>query len=259
MAVKAPVKAVVWHDLECGSYAADLALWRELAGSDGPRAILEIGAGTGRVALELARHGHHVTAVEQDRELVAELRHRASALASSASAVEPVHADARELSLPRRDFNVCVVAMQTIQLFQGRAGRAAFLRAARAHLAPGGVLACAIVTEVEPFDCARGDLGPTPETANIEGASFISRPVRVGVGRRIVRIERERTIVPAREEASRTPAAEPSLERDVVELDRVSVGQLEREGREAGLSALDPREISATSEHTGSVAVMFGA
>ncbi len=31
--------AVVWHDLECGSYAADLPLWRELASAaqaDGP-------------------------------------------------------------------------------------------------------------------------------------------------------------------------------------------------------------------------------
>jgi hypothetical protein len=50
---------VVWHDLECGAYRADLPLWRELAararfGSP----ILDVGAGTGRVALDLARAGH---------------------------------------------------------------------------------------------------------------------------------------------------------------------------------------------------------
>ena len=29
--------AVIWHDLECGSYRADLPLWRELAGDAAPR------------------------------------------------------------------------------------------------------------------------------------------------------------------------------------------------------------------------------
>ena len=37
---------VVWHDLECGGYDADLPLWRELAAdADGP--VLDLGAGTG--------------------------------------------------------------------------------------------------------------------------------------------------------------------------------------------------------------------
>jgi len=42
-------QAVIWHDLECGGYDADLQLWRRLAASDkgssdGP--ILEVGAGS---------------------------------------------------------------------------------------------------------------------------------------------------------------------------------------------------------------------
>ena len=53
---------VVWHELECGSYRADLPLWRELAdqmaSSEGSARVLDVGAGTGRVALELARAGH---------------------------------------------------------------------------------------------------------------------------------------------------------------------------------------------------------
>ena len=49
----------VWHEVECGGYAADLALW-ERAGrrADGP--VLELGSGTGRVALHLARRGSEV-------------------------------------------------------------------------------------------------------------------------------------------------------------------------------------------------------
>ena len=71
-------EAVIWHDVECAAYDIDLPLWRELAEeADGP--ILDIGAGTGRVALDLARRGHDVTAIDSDPELVAELAGRARA------------------------------------------------------------------------------------------------------------------------------------------------------------------------------------
>ncbi len=253
----------MWHDLECGSYAADLPLWRELAGAPGAHAVLDIGAGTGRVALDLARRGHHVTAVDHDAELLRALRERGASVGGGT--VEAVCTDARALALERDDFAVCVVPMQTIQMFEGPTGRAAFLRGARAHLAPGGVLACAIVTEVDAFDCATGDLGPSAEMVRVEGATYISRATRVHVGRRVVRIERERRIAAPPRPAGRPPQAPaslaptPALEHDVVELDRVSVPQLTREGREAGLSVLGTRAIPATSEHTGSVAVIFGA
>jgi SAM-dependent methyltransferase len=62
--------AVIWHDVECGSYTADLPVWRDLAErAGGP--VLELGAGTGRVALDLAGHGHQVTALDADAELLA--------------------------------------------------------------------------------------------------------------------------------------------------------------------------------------------
>jgi SAM-dependent methyltransferase len=250
---------VVWHELECGSYAADLPLWLELAGAaatGGRAGVLDIGAGSGRVAIELARHGHHVTAVERDARLLAALRERAGAI--PAASVEAVCADARTLALDRRDFDLCVVPMQTLQMFDGAAARRSFLQAARAHLTAGGVLACAIVIDVDAFDCAAGDIGPSPEIADVDGASFISKPTRVRVGKRTISIERERRIVPA---ASGEPATgrRRALERDTVELDRVSVAQLQREGREAGLTVLDARQIPATDEHAGSTAVIFGA
>ena len=65
----------IWHDLECGGYGEDLALWRALAASAGDP-VLEVGAGTGRVALTLARAGHRVTALDNDPELVSELTRR---------------------------------------------------------------------------------------------------------------------------------------------------------------------------------------
>lgn len=251
--------AVIWHDLECGSYAADLPLWRELAAAASEAAeagataaharVLDIGAGSGRVALDLARHGHGVTALDRDAELLAALRERTGGMD-----VETVCADARTFALERRDFSLCIVPMQTIQLLGGTAERVELLRRARAHLAPGGVLACAIVTELDPFDCYAGDLGPSPEIARVGETSYISRATRVQVGRRVVRIERERMVVaPARTSA----AARPLRERDVVELDRVSVTRLQREGRDAGLATAGIRAIASTDEHTASTAVIF--
>jgi SAM-dependent methyltransferase len=254
--------AVVWHDLECGSYTADLPLWRELAGAADmatrTRPVLDVGAGTGRVALDLAGRGHPVTALDLDAELLEALRERAAGMH-----VQTVCADARTFALARRDFAVCLAPMQTVQMLEGAAGRLQFLRRARAHLAPGGLLACAIVTEIEPFDCAAGDLGPSPEIARVDGAHYVSRATRVRAGRHVVRIERERSILAAEQTAASARAQREGdgvqWERDVVELDRVGVARLQREGREAGLTAAGTRPIPATEEHTGSVAVMFRA
>jgi len=64
----AHVPEVIWHDVECGAYAADLPLWRDLAISHaGP--VLDVGAGTGRVSLHLAGQGHRVVALDRGLEL----------------------------------------------------------------------------------------------------------------------------------------------------------------------------------------------
>ena len=141
-------QAVIWHDLECGRYRADLPLWVELADrAEAPRGsgpILEVGCGTGRVALELARIGHRVSALDLDGQLLGALRERAGGLP-----VQTVQADARDFTLEHTAHALCIVPMQTLQLLGGAPGRARFLARAHAHLRAGGLLACAIVTELE--------------------------------------------------------------------------------------------------------------
>ncbi len=105
--------AAIWHDLECGPYSEDLALWRALASECGDP-ILDIGAGTGRVTIDLAARGHQVTALDRDPVLLAELERRSQGLT-----VTTALGDARDFSLGRR-FALCVVPMQTIQLLGGR-------------------------------------------------------------------------------------------------------------------------------------------
>src|SRR5205085_6748281 len=141
---------VIWHEVECGRYRADLPLWRSLAEETAAEQrsarILEIGAGTGRVALELARAGHRVTALDLDPDLLARLREGAAGVR-----LETVCDDARAFSLGERDFALCIVPMQTVQLLASSAERVAFLRRARAHLSPGGLVASAIVGPLEAF------------------------------------------------------------------------------------------------------------
>jgi SAM-dependent methyltransferase len=244
---------VVWHDLECGAYRADLRLWRELADAAAPEPgsepILDVGAGTGRVALDLLRRGHRVIALDIDAELLGALAGRAGA-----GEIETVCADARTLDLRRSDLALVLVPMQTIQLLGGSAGRGAFLARARAHLRPEGLLACAIVTKLVLFDCAAGDLGPSVESTRVGGCLFESRDLSVRLDGETVVIERERRIRP-----QDTGALAPAAELNVIELDRLEVSQLQREGARAGLSLAGTAEVPASEDHVGSTVVMFRA
>jgi SAM-dependent methyltransferase len=243
-------REVIWHDLECGGYRADLPLWRELAQSSSG-AILDVGAGTGRVTLDLARAGHRVTALERDPILLGALAQRAQGMT-----VRALVGDARTFQLRRRDFALCIVPMQTVQLLGGPTGRAAFLARARAHLRAGELLACAIVTDLDPFDCAAGDAPPSPETVTLDGRMYISSATRVRVRRRVIRIERERRAIPAGQSVDSLHAP---CDTDIVELDRVTAGALEDEGRAAGFSPQPARAIAATQDHVGSTVVILRA
>jgi SAM-dependent methyltransferase len=263
---------IVWHDLECGGYRADLPLWLELGElCGGP--ILDVGAGSGRVTLQLARAGHAVTALDRNEVLLGALRERAAGLD-----VKAVRADARAFALERRDFALCVVPMQTIQLLGGAEQRIAFLRCARDHVRPGAAIALAILGELDTFDCSSGGIGPAAERAYVDGLLYLSRAIRVSETAERVEIERERRVLlgeadrAGRSVASsgestdrgvagrqRAAAARQELrpEVDLIELDRVSGASLRREAAAAGLRAERTREIAATDEHVGSSVVML--
>ncbi len=239
----------IWHDIECGRYQEDLPLWLELAAEikrDG-EAVLDVGAGTGRVTLALAQAGHRVVALDNSPELLLELARRAAGLP-----VETVCADAREFDLPGRTFPLIVVPMQTIQLLGGGAGHLAFLRCARRHLSVGGVVAVALAAadDFEEFEWHDGDASPLPDIAEVDGAAYFSQPTAV---RRIgdaFLLERRREVVDAH--GARTSCA------DSIALDVVAVQKLEDAGTQSGLRPLGTRTIRPTDEHIGSEVVIFG-
>jgi SAM-dependent methyltransferase len=235
-------ETIAWHDAECGTYSADLPLWRELAASNGD-AILDVGAGTGRVSLDLARAGYSVTSLDIDPPLLAELARRAGDTDVATAA-----ADARDFDLGRA-FTLIIVPMQTVQLLGGTAGRARFLARARRHLAPGGRLAIAISERLDLFDEREGAALPLPDILERDGVVYCSQATAV---RRVPGghvLERRREMVAA----DGTHTSQP----DVIHVDCVSVDELEREGLAAGLRPAGRRDIEATIDHVGSVAVML--
>ncbi|MEA2248544.1 MAG: hypothetical protein QOH46_3073 [Solirubrobacteraceae bacterium] len=232
---------VIWHDLECGAYGDDLALWRELAAAcDGP--LLDVGAGTGRVTLDLARRGHVVTALDREAALLDALRERAAGLH-----VEAVAADARAFDLGRR-FGLIIVPMQTVQLLGGPEGRAGFLRCAGAHLEPGGLLAVALADALDAFD-AEHDQPPRPDMRDVGGVVYASRPVAV-------RDEGEQAAIHRLRETVDVDGASTAVE-DVIRLDRLEAATLEREAADTGLRVQARRQIPQTEEYVGSTVVML--
>jgi SAM-dependent methyltransferase len=233
-----PVPAhVMWHEVECGRYEADLPLWHELA-RDTVDGVLDVGAGTGRVALALARAGHAVTALDLDAELLAVLTERAADLH-----VPTLVADAQDFALSE-PIGLIVVPMQTLQLL---GDRAAFFASARRALVPGGRLAAAIACDMEAFDDP--DRLPLPDVGRVEGWTFVSQPVAIRVAPGEYRIERVREIV--------APDGRRERSEDVIRLAKVSPGGLAEEAAAHGLEAEELRRIPETDEHVGAEVVVF--
>lgn len=234
----------IWHDLECGSYGEDLSFWRQLAARTGGP-VLDVGAGTGRITLELAREGHAVLALDLDDELLGVMRDRAEGLE-----VRTVVGDARAFWLGET-FALCVVPMQTIQLLGGADGRAQFLECAGEHLEPGGVLAIAVAEELDCFEAVDGLPGPRPDVREFDGVVYSSRPVAVRLQDEGFSLERRRDTV--------TADGRLSSERNLIHLDRLEAETLEREAAAAGLRAAGRVAIDATDDYVATTVVMLRA
>lgn len=228
----------IWHDVECGAYAADLPLWEELADEAGGP-VLDLGCGTGRVALPLARRGHTVLGLDRDPELLAALRERAAGLP-----VEAELGDGADFALGA-EFGLALAPMQLVQLL-GPEQRAGCLRCLASHLRPGGLAALAIVADPPPAATGTPLL---PDAREIDGWIYSSLPVesRLDDGALVIRRLRQ-TIA---------PDGELSEELDEVRLRRIDADTVEREARTTGLRPAGRREIPATADHVGSTAVLL--
>lgn len=234
--------AVVWQDVECGGYSADLPLWEELAGGGGE--VLDLGCGTGRVALHLARRGHPVVGVDTDPGLVAELGRRARSAGLPASAEV---GDARDFGLGRR-FGLVLAPMQLLQLFDDAGQRRRCLACAARHLEPGCLLAVAVLAEDGGTEgTEEGD--PIPDLREAGGWVYSSLPVAALTDGNRILIRRLRQTV--------SPEGLLGEEENEVLLADLPAGTLEAEAESVGLIAAGRRLIEPTEDHVGSTVVLL--
>jgi SAM-dependent methyltransferase len=246
--------ATIWHDVECGSYAADLPLWEELAQRCGGP-VLELGCGTGRVSLHLARRGHRVYGLDRDPELLAALTERAAdsypsgvgkeSVAVAKPGVVPVEADARgfELADP---VALALAPTHLLQLIPTAAGRGECLRSVAAALRPGGLFAAAIIEEMPEPD---GAPPPLPDVREVDGWVYSSLAIEAAIGPGEIVVRRLRQTV--------SPEGSLSEEPNEVRIATFSAASLEAAAEPLGLVPVERREIPPTDIHVGSIVVLL--
>jgi SAM-dependent methyltransferase len=232
-------EAAIWHDVECGSYAADLPLWGELAERCGGP-VLELGCGTGRVVLHLARRGHEVIGLDVDPELLAALASRGAEL--PATTLE-ANARAFDLASPA---SLVLAPTHLLQLLADSAERAECLRCVAAALRPGGLLAAAIIEAMPEPD---GAPPPLPDVREVDGWVYSSLAVEAAIGPGEIVVRRLRQTV--------SPEGSLSEEPNEVRIATFTADALESEAAPHGLVPAGRHEIAATELHVGSLVVLL--
>ncbi len=239
------MNTLVWHEVECGSYTADLPLWEELAdacGADVP--IMELGCGAGRVTLHLAgRGGQLVIGLERDRELVEAVWEKGHGTTGDAE-----HEDVRAFDSLAAKFGLVLAPMQLIQLLSDSQERVACLSCVVDSMLPRGRAAFAVVEDLPIFPAGTA-APPLPDVRQIEGWIYSSLPLEPEAGADSILLRRLRQTV--------DPDGNMSEEMNEIELAVLSASTLEEEGRAVGLRPAGRREIPATEAHVGSTVVLF--
>jgi SAM-dependent methyltransferase len=130
------------YDLDLVDDPGDLDLWLALAGQTGGP-ILELMAGTGRVAVPLVEAGFSVTAVDLDPAMLRRAVRRADdAGAAAHGGLDLILADVVGLELPGvGTYRFAFVALNSMLLLRTRQAQMAAWTALATHLAPGGLAA----------------------------------------------------------------------------------------------------------------------
>jgi SAM-dependent methyltransferase len=234
-------EAAIWHDVECGAYSADFRVWDELADRCGDP-ILELGAGTGRLAIHLARRGHRVFGLDYDEALIAAQAERAAGLP-----VTPLLADARVFDLPE-PVALVLAPMQLLQMLPDRIARLACLESIAENLLPGGRVAAAMV---EGMPEAEEDGEPlVPDVREVDGWVYSSLPLEAIVDEEHIHVHRLRQRV--------APDGTLTDEPDSVTICTLTADELEAEAAEVGLVAVERLYVEATADHVGSAVVALG-
>ena len=135
----------------------DLAFYRELA-QQGGGPVLELGCGTGRVLLEIAKDGFPCTGLDASQHMLGRLRAK-----STFPNLRLVHAPMQAFDLPGERFGLIFSAFRAFQHLYTVEDQLACLDCARRHLAPGGRVAF----DVFAPRAARMALAEEPEAVDL--------------------------------------------------------------------------------------------
>jgi SAM-dependent methyltransferase len=142
-------------------YAAETAFVVERLKEEGLGAagrVLELACGTGRHALELARHGLSVVATDYSPDMLACAKAREQ---TAGARVQFLEQDMRRLDVPGRPFDAVVSFFDSIGYVQTNEALMQVLTGAHEHLRPGGLLvlefwhAAAMVRAYDPVRVRR--------------------------------------------------------------------------------------------------------
>ncbi len=129
-------EAAALYDLVYEHYDEDLSLYEQFA-RRGETPALELGAGTGRVALHLARAGIDVVALDSSRRMLARLE--AALDDATRPRVRTVEADMRAFDLGGETFDLVYCALDTFEHLLTTGEQLATLGCVARHLSKGGV------------------------------------------------------------------------------------------------------------------------
>ncbi len=158
-----------YYDLENADFTEDLPFWLELAEEYGDP-VLELGCGTGRVLLHLARRGHAVTGIDNSPEMLARLEAKLGAASAQHIATAPtlVRADMTDFSVSG-PFKLAIMPFNTFMHLLALEDQIAALTCIRKHLRPGAALALDMPNPGEAY--AAQEQGLTLERTFVDGES----------------------------------------------------------------------------------------
>ncbi len=248
---------VAWCTIENAGYTADLDLWdglcspKPLRGSSartsGARAVLELGAGVGRVCVRLRALGVDVWALDWQQVLLDEIVRKAKA--DGAGEISTICADARVRSSLGRPFDLVIAAQAFVQMFDTRADRVAIMEQAARHLAGNGSsFWMTFQPNLEQVWADDQDAPLPPYVTELDGRIFETEPLDsywYSHGR-----ERSLRIVWSR----RVDGEESTALASYADLTQA---QIEDEASEAGLELVGSTPLSGNDYYLEQVALQF--
>lgn len=259
------------YDLDLVEDPGDLDLYLALAARTGGP-VLELGVGSGRLAVPLAAAGYEVVGLDTDPAMLARARVRAAAAGRAAEGrLRLLEADMTTCRLPDAGrYGLAILALNTLFLVGGREAQAAAVRTLAAHLRPGGLAVVDVwlptVDDLGRFDgrCSLEYVRRDPETGELvtkiaaaivePGTGIVelttiydAAPPEGGPARRWVRSERLRLVRPDELEGF---VGEAGLEVETLAGD-YALAPLAADSERAIVVARRPAEPGSTTDRPG--------